>query len=711
MTVNEQHFPYLPERLLRLGDLAYNLWFSWHSKAIRLFQFLDRKLWENVEHNPVRLLHEIDPLRIDEVAQNDRFLKQYDKVIDLFDQYINQKNTWYQYNYSDKKDALIAYFSMEFGLHESLPIYSGGLGILAGDHLKSASDLGLPLIGIGLLYREAYFTQYISMHGNQQSIYLYNDYSSMPITPVLEENGDPLSVEVAIEERPIALRIWKAQIGRIPLYLLDTDFPENRSDDRDILKRLYVGNRDLRLVQEILLGVGGVRALRAMKLNPSAWHMNEGHCSLSSVERMREIIQEETPWEEALKTNRKSTLFTTHTPIRAGNEVFGWDRVSYFLKSMISNMGISNKQLSDLARDNSNQDANAFNMTILSLKTSDYANGVSQLHGQISRQMWHHLWPRLSLDEVPIGAITNGIHSRTWMTSEIKDLFDKTLGTDWRYHLIQKDFWEKIEQIPDDPLWKMRQILRRRLRNDIRCRLMAQRERNGESPEAIQKVRQLLNRNALTIGFARRFAPYKRGTLLLRNREWLKSILNKSDMPVQLIFAGKAHPENQPGKTLIKDIYTESRNPDFEGKVIFVEDYDMAFARRLVSGVDVWLNTPRRPLEASGTSGMKAAANGALNCSILDGWWREAYDGKNGWAIGEDREYYNEWEQDEADSHSLYQLLENEIVPLFFQRNKSNVPAEWLQWVKRSMKMIIPFFNTDRMVRDYMEQYYIKTMT
>ncbi len=710
MTHIEHHFPYLPDRLNRLGDLAYNLWFSWHSRSIRLFQILDRKLWEDVQHNPVRLLHEIDNLRIDELAEDEKFLENYDKVIERFDHYMSKQETWYQYNHPDMQDKTIAYFSMEFGLHESLPIYSGGLGILAGDHLKSASDLGLPLVAIGLLYREAYFTQFISMHGNQQSIYLYNDFSDMPIAPVLEDNGEPLSIEVMIEDRPIALRIWQAQIGRVPLYLLDTDFPENRSDDRDLLKRLYVGDRDSRLIQEILLGVGGVRVLRKLGIHPTVWHMNEGHCSFSSIERIGELLKENIPWEDALAKTKQGTLFTTHTPIQAGNEVFGADRVAHFFKPVREEYGISQKAVQNLALEKSGHDPNAFNMTVLSLNTSSHANGVSQLHGQVSRQMWHKQWPDRALEDVPIGAITNGIHSRTWMTSEMKNLFDKQFGLEWRYHLMREDFWAKLEQVPDETLWKVRQMLRRRLRHDIRCRLLTQRERNGESRETIQEVKQYLDRNALTIGFARRFATYKRGTLLFRNREWLKNILSKSGMPVQIIYAGKAHPENQPGKSLIKDIYNESRNPDFAGKVIFVENYDMAFARRLISGVDIWLNTPRRPLEASGTSGMKAAANGALNLSILDGWWREAYNQHNGWAIGEDREYYNEWEQDEADSHSLYTLLENEIIPLFFRRDGNNVPAEWLKLVRNSMKTIIPVFNTDRMVRDYMEQYYVQCM-
>ena len=710
MTLNEQHFPYLPERLSRLGDLAYNLWFSWHSRSIQLFQHLDRKLWNDVNHNPVRLLHEIDPQRMDEVAEDERFLKRYNRVIGMFDSYMNKEHTWFQTRHPEGKNIRIAYFSMEFGLHESLPIYSGGLGILAGDHLKSASDLGLPFIGVGLLYREAYFTQHISMHGNQQSIYLHNDYSNMPIKPVLEKTGDPLCVEVVIEDRPVALRVWMAQIGRVSLYLLDTDFPDNTSDDRNILKRLYVGSRDLRLIQEILLGIGGVRALRAMDIHPTTWHMNEGHCSLSSLERIRELIEQDQTWEDALDNVKKCTLFTTHTPVRAGNEVFGMDRVSHFLQPVQKAVGVPQQTINDLAKEEEDHDSNAFNMTIFSLKTSAYANGVSQLHGQVSKQMWHRLWPQVPVEKIPIGAITNGIHSRTWMTSEIKELFDKYLGVEWRDHLVDEVFWHGLDQLPDDQLWRKRQILRRKLRHDIRCRLMAQRERNGESPESIQEVKSFLNRNALTLGFARRFATYKRGTLLLRNRDWLNKILNMTDMPVQIIFAGKAHPENQPGKTLIKDIYTESRNPEFAGKIIFVENYDMAFARRLISGVDVWLNTPRRPLEASGTSGMKAAANGALNLSILDGWWREAYNGKNGWAIGEDKEYYNEWEQDEADSYSLYKLLENDLIPLFFNRNEKKVPVEWLNRVRQSMKTIIPRFNTDRMVGDYVEQFYLHTI-
>ncbi|MBN1780431.1 alpha-glucan family phosphorylase [bacterium] len=710
MTQVEHHFPYIPDRLDRLGDLAYNLWFSWHSKAVRLFQMMDRKLWENVKHNPVRLLHEIDPQRLDDLASDARFLEYYDRVISTFDHYFSKQDTWFKYNFPDKKNSLIAYFSMEFGLHESLPIYSGGLGILAGDHLKSASDLDLPLVGIGLLYREAYFTQFISMHGHQQSIYLYNDYSDMPIANVLEDSGDPLVVKVEIEDREVALRVWEAKIGRISLYLLDTDFHENRSDDREILKRLYIGNRDMRLVQEILLGVGGVRALQAMNIHPAAWHMNEGHCNFSSLERVREMVEKGGSAQSALKKIKANSLFTTHTPVPAGNEVFGFDRVAHFIDPVIQKSGLKKDTLKSLGQEEMSHDPNAFNMTIFSINTSRYINAVSQLHGQVARQMWHKLWPELSLEDVPIGAITNGIHSRTWITSEMKDLFDLHFGEDWRYHLMREDFWQNIGSLPDAQLWKTRQILRRKLRHDIRCRLTAQRERNGEPRESVDEAKNYLERNALTIGFARRVAEYKRATLLFRNRDWLKSILHKPDMPVQIIFAGKSHPENQPGKTLIKEIYDESRNPDFAGKIIFVEDYDMAFARRLISGVDVWMNTPRRPLEASGTSGMKAAANGAVNFSILDGWWQEAYDGSNGWSIGEDREYYNSWEQDEADSRSIYETLEKVILPLFFKRDEDGVPAEWLEIVKNSIKTILPVFNTDRMVRDYTMNYYKNMM-
>jgi len=707
MKINHVHFPSLPKRIKRLGDLAYNPWFSWHSEAIRLFRHLDQKLWEDVQHNPVRLLYELDPARLNEAVNEDVFLKKYDQLISVFDQSLQSKDMWFVKKCADVKNLRIAYFSMEFGVHECLPNYSGGLGILSGDHLKSASDLGIPMVGMGLLYRESYFTQFITLHGHQQSVFQHNDFSRMAIHPVLKDSGEPLTFKIEYDHRRLTSRIWLAKVARIPLYLLDTDIPENSSEDRNITKRLYVDDRDLRLVQEMLLGIGGVAALNAMGIEPTIWHLNEGHCAFLVLERIRILLKKGIPLDRAIETVRKSTVFTTHTPVAAGNEVFEAWRMDRFFQGYWESMGLTREQFYVFGQEIRNPDPNAFNMTILSLKSSKFSNAVSKLHGEVARRMWQGLWPDQPVEKVPIGSITNGIHTRTWMCSEMKTLLDCHHGLNWRYKLTDPEFWEKIMEIPDDALWKEHHRLKHRLIDEVRQVLVRQRERNGENHEAIQEAKQILNPETLTIGFARRFTPYKRATLIFRDRERLKRILWRENMPIQIVFAGKAHPADQTGKSLIEWVYAESRNPEFGKRIVFVENYDMALARRLVSGVDVWLNTPRRPLEASGTSGMKAAANGVLNMSILDGWWREGYNGHNGWAIGEDRDYYNEMEQDEADSQSLYHLLENNIVPLYYNRDERGLPKDWIQKMKESMRSIIPRFNTDRMLKEYTTNMYI----
>lgn len=706
MKLNEHHFPYLPSRLDRLDNLAYNFWFSWDTQATWLFENLDPHLWEHVNQNPIRLLHEIDPLRLDEVAEDDRYLKQYDNVIHSLDYYLTNNETWFEKNFPEFKGKEIAYFSMEFGIHESLPVYSGGLGILAGDHLKSASDLGVPLIGMGLLYRESYFTQFISLNGHQQTVYLHNDFSNLAIQPVLNEDGELLIVYVQIDNRSVAVRVWKAQIGRINLYLLDTDFPENSEEDRKITERLYVGDRDLRLIQEMVLGIGGSLVIRAMKISPGVYHLNEGHSSFLTIERMVHLIQHEKSFDEARDQVQSTTVFTTHTPVPAGNEVFEASRIETHCHSYWEKMNISKEHFIQLGQANNSMNNHDFNMTILSLKMSQLTNGVSQLHGAVSRKMWQNMWPNKPINEVPIDSVTNGIHVDTWMAKSIRELFDRTFGPEWYHQFLTPEYWNGIINIPDNDLWKIHRELKQCLRKEIRYRLVQQRERNGESVEAIQKAKRLLQPEILTIGFARRFASYKRATLIFKDRERLKNILNNHEKPIQIVFAGKAHPANQPGQIMIQEIYTKSRNPEFEGKIIFVEDYDIALARHLVAGVDVWLNTPRRPLEASGTSGMKTAINGVLNLSILDGWWREAYNGDNGWAIGEDRDYNNEEGQDDKDSRSLYHLLEQEIVPLFYNRNEENIPLGWIQKMKNSMKTALSQFNTDRMLKEYVEKMY-----
>jgi starch phosphorylase len=703
-------FPNLPDRIARLGDLAYNLWFSWHHEAYRLFRHLDIKLWDDVRHNPVQVLKEIDSHRLEEVLNENVFLHKYDCVIEAFDHYINMKDTWFAVHYPDLTDRTIVYFSMEFGIHESLPIYSGGLGILAGDHLKSASDKGVPLIAMGLLYRESYFTQFLSLHGHQESIFEPNNFSNLPMRPVRDPSGKQLTVRVPFNHQHVSARIWRVDVGRVPLFLLDTDFSENGSTERKITERLYVSDRDLRLVQEMLLGIGGVKVLETLGIRPAVWHMNEGHCSLSSFERMREALKQGKTVSQAVAGIRSSTVFTTHTPIAAGNEVFEAARVDHVLKAYWESLGVSREDFFSLTQDPQNPDPNAFNMTILSLHSSQYANAVSELHGKVSRRMWHSLWPDRAVDDVPIGHITNGVHARTWISSAMKDLLDDTLGEDWRYHLSDPDYWQALHRIPDEALWKVHRELKFRLIEEIRRNQARQRERNGEAPDSVAEARRMFNPEVLTIGFARRFTPYKRGTLLFRNRDWLKYLLNRDNLPVQIIFAGKAHPADQTGKALIQMVYGESRNSEFGSRIVFIENYDMSLAKILISGVDVWMNLPRRPLEASGTSGMKAAMNGALHLSVLDGWWREGYDGTNGWAVGEDRDYYHETEQDELDSQSLYNILQEELVPMYYRRDEHGLPAEWIERMKASMQTIIPRFNTCRMLEEYVAKYYAPAM-
>jgi glycogen phosphorylase len=706
MKTEQLSFPSLPYRIRRLADVACNLWFSWHSHALWLFQSLDPKLWDDVSHNPVRLLFEIDSQRLEEVTADPEYIKQYDTVISAFDHYMSDKETWFTRQYPKLQNRLIAYFSMEFGIHECLPIYSGGLGMLAGDHLKSASDLGLPLIGMSLLYRESYFTQFITAQGEQQVLFIHNTYSDLPVMPVKDENGEQRIVRVNMDHRSLAARLWQSQVGRVKLFLMDTDFQENTTENRKITQRLYVGDRDLRLLQEILLGIGGVIAIRSMGLKPDVYHMNEGHCAFLGIERIADLMAGGETFEKARQKVKASTVFTTHTPVPAGNEVFNTGRVETYLNSYLEAKRIPVESFFDLVRCGVDQDPNAFNMTALSLRLADHSNAVSQIHGEVSRLMWHGAWPDRTLEEVPITAITNGIHTRTWMSSWFKNMLDAHLKPKWRYELTNPKFWEAITKIPDEIIWRAHQELKQILILEIRKRLVSQRERNGESREAIAEAETLLNPKWLTMGVARRVALYKRATLLFTNRDWLKSLVGRDDRPIQIIFAGKAHPADQPGRALIREIYSESRNPDYKGRIVFVENYDMSFARRLVSGVDVWLNTPRRTMEASGTSGMKVAVNGGLNLSVLDGWWCEGYNGRNGWPVGEDKKYYNESEENNADAYAIYRILEDQIMPMFYERDPKDLPKRWIEMMKESMKSIIPQYNTNRMIIEYMTQMY-----
>jgi len=701
-------FPVMPERIARLHELAYNLWWSWHRPAQELYSILDPQLWEEVAHNPVRFLSQVDPAKLEQVATDKIYLENFDKVISDFDHYMHPDTpTWFKQTYPELLDKPIAYFSAEFGLHEALPIYSGGLGILSGDHCKAASDLGLPFIGVGFLYPQGYFIQRIQRDGHQEAIYEKLHFSEVPAMPATTPSGEEALIWVELPERRVYAKVWKIQVGRIPLYLMDTDVDPNRPADRDLSARLYGGNEEIRISQELVLGIGGVRALRALGISPAAWHMNEGHSAFLGLERMRELVQGAgLTFAEAREVVEAGGIFTTHTPVPAGNDAFSSEMMDKYFWNYWSQLSIDREGFINFARQET-QWGNRFSMTVLALNTSGGHNGVSALHGEVSRKMWQFLWPGIDAEEVPIESVTNGIHTQTWLAPELDTLFTRYFGTDWYEKLDDPQLWEKLKDIPDEELWKTHSLLKAKLVDFVHARVRRQRIELGEGTNEVQEAARLLDPEAFTIGFARRFATYKRATLIFRQAQRLQKLLNDKDRPVQIIFAGKAHPADEPGKSFIQKVYQYSREVGFEGRIVFLEDYDMNMARYLVQGVDVWLNTPIRPLEASGTSGQKASLNGSPNCSILDGWWPEAYNGANGWAIGEARTYQDQETQDEADSQSLYALLEEEIVPLFYERDAKGIPTKWLAIMKEAIRTIAPVFSTRRMVKDYTRQLYV----
>lgn len=699
-------FPIMPARISRLYELAYNLWWSWHPEARALYSTLDADLWEQVAHNPVRFLSEVRPQLLENAADDRAYLQQYDSVMSDFDHYMHPRpdETWFTSTYPELTDKIIAYFSAEFGLHESLPIYSGGLGILSGDHCKEASDLGLPFVGVGFLYPQGYFHQRITRDGVQEASYDKLHFSEAPAVPATGPDGNEVMINVDLPGRRIYAKVWKLQVGRVPLYLMDTDVAPNAPGDRELSARLYAGDREMRISQEIVLGIGGVRALRALGISPSAWHINEGHAAFLSLERCRELISSGMSFHEAWEAVAANALFTTHTPVAAGNDTFNYDLVDKYFGSYWGQLGISREQFMDIAREDHGWGP-TYGMTVLALKLTGQHNGVSALHGDVSRKMWQFLWPGLDVDEVPIGSITNGVHSPSWIAPEINQLFVKYLG-DWGRYIDDPAFWSHINELPDEELWKTHQLRKDALIAYARRRLKQQHLRLGEGSLQMHEFEQILNPNALIIGFARRFATYKRATLIFRDMERLQRIMNDSARPVQIVFAGKAHPADEPGKALIEQVYRLSRGA-FKGKVVFLENYDIDMARYLVSGTDLWLNNPIRPYEASGTSGQKAALNGQPNCSILDGWWAEGYNGKNGWAIGEEREYHDQNIQAEADSISLYNLLEQEIIPTFFDRGADGIPHRWIGYMKEAIRTCAPEFSMRRMVKDYTNRYYV----
>ncbi|HIE24606.1 MAG TPA: alpha-glucan family phosphorylase, partial [Anaerolineales bacterium] len=670
-----------------------------------LFSDIDKELWERLAHNPILFLREAGRSCLNDVAQNGSYRKKYDQVFADFDAYMAKKSTWCGKNYGDFCENPIAYFSMEFGLHETLPIYSGGLGVLAGDHLKEASDLGLPLMGIGLLYAEGYFSQHVSEDGWQYAENNPLNFDTLPLMPINNEEGEPVMVSVEFPDRQVSARLWEIRVGRIPLYLMDSDVPENAPEDRQLTSRLYWSDINFRIAQEILLGVGGVRVMRALGRNPGVWHMNEGHAAFQILERARELVAEGKTFQEAIAETRPNNVFTTHTPVPAGNDEFPLWMIDKYLSSYWVELGLSRDKFVDLAR-NQQSWGETFSMGVLALRHSDGRNGVSELHGKVARKMWNFLWKDKKPVDVPIGYVTNGVHTSTWLARRLGILYEKHLGTDWLTHLDDPAFWDKVDEIPDNELWEVRNHLKRKMVFYMMERTRRRWMKGGFHPVQAIASGALLDPYVLTIGFARRFATYKRANLILSELDRVLGLLNEPNRPLQIIFAGKAHPADEPGKELIQAVYRAVKKAETGGRLVFLEDYDMNVARYLVQGVDVWLNTPRRPNEASGTSGMKAAMNGALNFSVLDGWWREAYNGHNGWAIGDDVAPDTE-SQDENDIKSLYATLENEIIPLYYERNAQGIPAQWIKMVKNNLRTITPQFSMRRMVKEYVENLYI----
>jgi len=699
----------LPKRLARLGELAYNLWWTWQPEAARVFGRLDYALWERLGHNPIRLLREVGRSRLNQAAKDKEYRALYDRVFKDFDSYMDQTDTWTSQTHPELKGRPIAYFSMEFGLHETLPIYSGGLGVLAGDHLKEASDLGLPLTGVGFMYAQGYFSQRITEDGWQEALNNMLDFNNLPVLPVLDDSGDRLCVEVEFPDRTMSLGLWEIRVGRVPLYLLDSNLDPNTDSDKQLTARLYWSDLDRRVMQELLLGVGGVRALRALGYNPSVWHMNEGHAAFLTLERARELVASGNTFEEAIEKTRGQNVFTTHTPVAAGNDEFPLWLIEKYLAALWPQLKLTRDQFFDIARHQMPQ-GEMFSMGILALRNSAGRNAVSELHGRVARKMWRFLWQDKDEDDVPIVHVTNGVHVSNWMARRLTVLFSEYLGKDWYEHHDIPDLWSRIDDIPDDELWAVRVHLKRRLAFYMRERVRDRWTVGGFHPVQVVSSGVLINPYALTIGFARRFATYKRASLVLSDVERLLNIINRPNMPVQIIFAGKAHPADEPGKQLIQQVYRQIKRAEMAGRIVFLEDYDINLARYLVQGVDVWMNNPRRPLEASGTSGMKAALNGALNFSVLDGWWREAYNGHNGWAIGEDKELDSQSVQDAQDAESLYDTLEKEIIPLYYERDSEDIPHDWIVRMKDSMKTNIPQFSTRRMLKEYVERLYIKAL-
>ena len=694
--------PALPERLRVLEEIAYNLRWSWDHATIALFRRLDGDLWERSGHNPIRMLGEISQERLLVVAEDEAFLAHMDRVKRDLDEYVSGVGTWHRKTFGPADQPLVAYFSMEFGLTECLPIYSGGLGVLAGDHLKSASDLGVPLVGVGLLYQKGYFRQYLTADGWQQERYPVNDFHLMPVQEELDASDKPVHVSVDLAGRETKIKLWRVQVGRVRLVLLDTNIPENPQDLQDVTDELYGGDLETRIRQEIVLGIGGVRALEALGLRPRTYHMNEGHCAFQGVERIRRLVRERgLSFGEARELVAASSIFTTHTPVAAGFDVFPPDLMERYFRGWTAGSGITRDEAFALGRIWPGEVNAGFNMAVLAIRTAGYVNAVSRLHGDVSRRMFRDLWPGTPDDELPIGYVTNGVHPGSWISDDMRSLYDRYLGPRWAEEPGDTMVWLRGVEIPGEELWRTHERRRERLVGFARRRVAAQLKARGAGAASVAQAAELLDPEALTIGFGRRFATYKRATLILSDPERLAKILNAPGRPVQIIFAGKAHPKDDQGKTLIREIVQLAARPEFRRRIVFLEDYDAVVARYMLQGVDVWLNTPRRPMEASGTSGMKAAFNGALNLSVLDGWWEEGWTPTTGWAIGRGEEYADAAEQDRVEAGQLYELLEREVSPLFYDRGADGLPRRWIDLMKNAMTALCPVFNTNRMVHQY----------
>lgn len=699
----------LPREVARLYDLAYNLWWTWSPSAHLLFSGIDPARWVR-SRNPVELLLGVEPHMWDPLLQSESFMSAYHTVIGEFDRYLAGRDTsWFHKSYPSFSGGPVAYLSMEFGWHECLGIYSGGLGILSGDHCKSASDLGIPFVGVGLMYRRGYFRQTVDADGRQQHFYPDYDLRRLPLLPVAGPGGKSLRVHIDLPGRTVSLRVWKATVGRVPVLLLDSDVRENDPADRPITSILYVHGREMRLCQEMVLGVGGYRALHASGVTPSVWHLNEGHSALISFERIRRTMESGgLPFEDAVVTLAKTSAFTTHTPVPAGNETFKLELVRTYADAWGAGLAGGASAFVELGRGAPGDDA--FNMTVLAMRTSSRINGVSKLHARVADGIWKHLFPTEEAEQERIGSITNGVHIPTWMGPEMGAMLRRRLGDDFERRLLDPGFADEVLAVPDDDIWDAHAAQKSRLVILVRERVLQQLARHGRSPEDLRRVQSLLAPDVLTLGFARRFATYKRADLVFRDLERLKTLMKSATRPVQILFAGKAHPADKPGQEVLRRIFEASMSSELWGHVVLLENYDMRVARFLVQGVDVWVNTPRRPLEASGTSGMKAAANGALNLSVLDGWWAEGYDPALGFAIGSAQEYGDLETQDAEDAESLYRLLENDVAATFYDRDAEGVPHAWIGRMKRSIARLAPRFSTERMVRDYTIRAYLPAM-